>query len=192
VNGPALAIPVPAQRESQTVVTAEAQGEFAALVHAHQAMVYSIALHYLHSRESAEEVAQDVFLQLYRQQQRFAGPEHVAAWLRRVTCNRAIDCVRHRRFEPQMSLTDGPEPAVVAAQESAGSDPMLRERLRQMVRSLPEKARAVMILRYQEDLDPEEIARTLEIPVRTVKSHLQRSLALLRQKLGRLLGESAV
>jgi len=192
VNGPALAIPVPAQRESQMVVAAEAQGEFAALVHEHQAMVYSIALHYLRSRESAEEVAQEVFLQLYRQQQRFAGPAHVAAWLRRVTCNRAIDYVRHRRFEPQVSLADCPEPAVVAAQESAGSDPMLRERLRQMVGSLPEKARAVVILRYQEDLDPEEIARTLEMPVRTVKSHLQRSLALLRQKLGRLLGEDAV
>jgi len=66
---------------------------------------------------------------------------------------------------------------------------MLRERLRKLVQSLPEKARTVMILRYQEDLDPEEIARTLEMPVRTVKSHLQRSLALLREKLSRARGE---
>jgi RNA polymerase sigma-70 factor (ECF subfamily) len=43
-----------------------------------------------------------------------------------------------------------------------------------------------MILRYQEELEPEEIARTLEIPVSTVKSHLQRSLAVLREKLGRM------
>jgi RNA polymerase sigma-70 factor (ECF subfamily) len=43
----------------------------------------------------------------------------------------------------------------------------------------------VMVLRYQEDLDPAEIARILEMPLGTVKSHLQRSLALLREKLAR-------
>ena len=145
MNGPALAIPIEARRESQDNVTAEAQREFAALVGEHQSMVFSIALHYLHSRESAEEVAQEVFLQLYR----------------------------HEAAPP----------------DAAGDDPMLRERLRKLVQSLPEKARTVMILRYQEDLDPEEIARTLEMPVRTVKSHLQRSLALLREKLSRARGE---
>ncbi|MGD0580770.1 MAG: sigma-70 family RNA polymerase sigma factor, partial [Bryobacteraceae bacterium] len=101
------------------IVTAEAQGEFAALVHKHQSMVFSIALHYLRSRESAEEVAQEVFLQLYRQQERLAGREHVAAWLRRVACHRAIDYARHRRLEPRTSLTDSPEPASVAAPGSA-------------------------------------------------------------------------
>ena len=57
-----------------------------------------------------------------------------------------------------------------------------------LILSLPEKARMVMILRYQEDLDPEEIARELEMPVSTVKSHLQRSLAMFREKFGRALG----
>jgi RNA polymerase sigma-70 factor (ECF subfamily) len=51
-----------------------------------------------------------------------------------------------------------------------------------MVASLPEKARMVVLLRYQEDLDPEDIARLLEMPVNTVKSQLQRALAMLRQK----------
>lgn len=172
---------------------AEAQAEFAALVREHQSMVFSIALHYLHNRESAEEVAQEVFLQLYRWQGRLAGPEYVAAWLRRVACNRAIDYARARRLDPRTSLTDFPEPASASAPSDASEDdPLLRERLRRLVQSLPEKARAVVILRYQEDLDPQEIARTLEMPVRTVKSHLQRSLALLREKLGRARGMEAV
>jgi RNA polymerase sigma-70 factor (ECF subfamily) len=51
------------------------------------------------------------------------------------------------------------------------------------VASLPENARVVMILRYQEDLDPMDIAQALDMPIATVKSHLQRSLALLREKL---------
>jgi len=46
----------------------------------------------------------------------------------------------------------------------------------------------VMVLRYQEELMPEEIARVLEMPVRTVKSHLQRSLAMLREKFDRTAG----
>jgi RNA polymerase sigma-70 factor (ECF subfamily) len=47
----------------------------------------------------------------------------------------------------------------------------------------------VMVLRYQEDLTPEEISEVLEMPVGTVKSHLQRSLAMLREKIGRSMGD---
>jgi RNA polymerase sigma-70 factor (ECF subfamily) len=46
-----------------------------------------------------------------------------------------------------------------------------------------------MVLRYQEDLMPDEIGKVLDMPVRTVKSHLQRSLAMLREKIGRSLGD---
>ena len=62
---------------------------------------------------------------------------------------------------------------------------MLGAALRRLIASLPEAPRMVMILRYQEDLDPSEIAAILQMPVGTVKSHLQRSLALLREKLER-------
>ena len=60
--------------------------------------------------------------------------------------------------------------------------------LRELVAALPENARVVMILRYQEDLDPMDIAQALDMPIATVKSHLQRSLALLRDKLSRTKG----
>jgi RNA polymerase sigma-70 factor (ECF subfamily) len=55
-------------------------------------------------------------------------------------------------------------------------------RLEQLLATLPEQQRAALILRYQEGLTPEEIAATLESPVATVKSHLQRGLKLLRAK----------
>jgi RNA polymerase sigma-70 factor, ECF subfamily len=61
----------------------------------------------------------------------------------------------------------------------------LSEGLRRLIATLAEAPRMVMILRYQEDLDPTEIAEILEMPIGTVKSHLQRSLALLREKLER-------
>ena len=61
-------------------------------------------------------------------------------------------------------------------------------RLRQVVAALPEKQRMMVVLRYQEDLGPAEIAELLEMPVNTVKSTLHRSLEELRTRLTRKLG----
>ena len=58
-----------------------------------------------------------------------------------------------------------------------------------MVASLPKDARVVIILRYQEELELADIAEILDIPVNTVKSRLQRSLELLRDKLNRWTGD---
>jgi len=66
-------------------------------------------------------------------------------------------------------------------------DPLLSRWLQQLVRSLPAVARAVLVLRYQEDMSPDEISHALDMPVATVKSHLQRSLRLLREKSMRVL-----
>ena len=142
-------------------------------------MVFSLALRFLRNREVAEELAQDVFLQCYRQMDRIEDAAHACSWLRRAICHRSIDELRKRRFRPAIGLDEIPEPAAV----NPMPDLMLRDRLREMVEALPEKARMVVVLRYQEDLAPAEIADLLEMPVSTVKSHLHRSLALLRGRL---------
>jgi RNA polymerase sigma-70 factor (ECF subfamily) len=159
--------------------------DFGEIVRQTQGMVFSMAYHFLHDRPVAEELAQEVFLQLHRHLGEFRSMAHLTFWLRRVTANRCIDCARRRKLRPQVGLDSIPEPAAIPA----ASDPMLSERLKRLVASLPEKARTVMILRYQEDLDPDDIAEALAMPVRTVKSHLQRSLALLREKLCRSVGK---
>lgn len=147
-------------------------------------MVFSIAYHFLHDRALAEEVAQEIFLQLHKHLASLESPEHVAYWLRRSTSNRCIDCVRHQRLVPQVCLDSIPEPAAV----DAPGNPMLARRLHQLVASLPPKQRMVVVLRYQEDLEPEEISELLRVPVGTVKSQLQRSLAILREKVARTMG----
>ncbi len=141
-------------------------------------MVFSLAHHFLRDRAAAEELAQEVFLQLYRHLGEMQSPEHVVFWLRRVTANRCISEARRRRRHPEVPLEESPEPEAPAS----AADPIADERLRRMVASLPEKSRMVVLLRYQEDLDPEDIARVLDMSVNTVKSQLQRALAMLRQK----------
>lgn len=161
--------------------------DFDELMRAHQSMVFSLAYHFLRDRESAEEVAQEVFLSLHRNLGTIQSPSHAGFWLRRVTVQRAFDEGRRRKRRPQVALEDIAEPAAAAGP----GDPLLRETLRRLIATLAEAPRMVMILRYQEDLDPMEIAQLLDMPVATVKSHLQRSLALLRGKLERRgLGEN--
>jgi RNA polymerase sigma-70 factor, ECF subfamily len=149
------------------------------LVEAHQAMVFSIAYHFLHDRAAAEEVAQDAFLQLYFHLDEIDSPEHIVFWLRRVTANRCIDEARRRQRRNEISLEAAGDPA-----SSAHRDEWMNVRLRRLVASLPEKQRMMVVLRYQEDLEPMEIASLLEMPVNTVKSQLQRGLRLLREKTG--------
>ena len=164
-----------------------AEGDFAEIVRQQQGMVFSIALHFLRDRQAAEEIAQDVFLHLHQHLDSLKSPEHVMFWLRKVTSHRCIDFTRR----PEMVSGEPGRRAGASATRTAG-DPLLQRKLRQLVASLPEMARAVVILRYQEDLTPTEIAEVLTMPVATVKSHLQRSLAMLREKVVRVIGDARV
>ena len=158
---------------------------FAEIVREHQAMVFSIALRFLRDRSIAEELSQDVFLKLYRELPRLQSPDHVKFWLRKVTSHRALDYIRAANRRPELALDEVPEPTVIGR----GNDPLLERSLRKLVSSLPDQARAVIVLRYQEDMEPQEIAEVLGVPAATVKSRLRRSLALLRGKVQRLVGE---
>jgi RNA polymerase sigma-70 factor (ECF subfamily) len=153
---------------------------FTVLVRKHQRSVYSLALRMLSDRHSAEDLAQDVFLQLHRSVASIESDAHLAFWLRRVTINRAIDQLRREPRHADVSLEEG----LILVSEARDDDPLLQRRLRELVGRLPPAPRAVVLLRYQEDLDPTEIARTLSMSINTVKSHLKRSLAILREQVG--------
>jgi RNA polymerase sigma-70 factor (ECF subfamily) len=167
-----------------------AESGFANLVRRHQSMVFSIALHFLADRPAAEELAQDVFLQLHANLTAFKSEDHVKFWLRKVTAHRCIDHRRRRKLL-QVSLDEAPE---MAAPENGArgqaADPFLARRLVQLVASLPEKPRLIVILHFQEDMTAAEIAETLTMPVATVKSHLRRTLGMLREKVSRTIGEA--
>lgn len=157
------------------------EAAFGELVRQHQAMVFSIALHFLRNRAVAEELAQDVFLHLFKTLKEIESPVHLTNWLRRVTSHRCIDQSRQQKYRPRVGLEAAPEPAI----NPSNGDPMLQSMLDRLVRGLPEKPRMIVILRYQEELEPGEIAEILSIPLGTVKSILHRALAVLRGKMER-------
>jgi RNA polymerase sigma-70 factor, ECF subfamily len=156
-------------------------GERAALtllVQAHQRSVYSLALRMLGTRDLAEDLTQEVFMQMNGNLSAIDSNRHLGFWLRQVATNRAIDQLRRRAL---LQMTPLDEEAAFFSAEDA-SDPLLQRHLSALLADLSPPARAVLLLRYQEDLDPIEIARILEMPVNTVKSHLKRSLQTMREK----------
>ena len=171
----------PVARTSLSRAQAGDQDAFAELIERHEAMVYSLAWNFFADRGRAEEIAQDVFLQLYRNLGAIESESHLLFWLRQVATRRCIDQARRARFKV-VSLDD----AIEIRSTERPADPLLDRRLRRLIAELPDTQRAVVTLRYQEDLDPAEICRIVGLPVNTVKSHLHRALQALRRKLEKL------
>ena len=151
---------------------------FAELVSTHEAMVWSIAYHFFNDRGRAADIAQDVFLKLYRCIGEIETGGHLANWLRQVTARRCIDTLRRTKF-PFVSL----EAAEHVACPPAAADPFLERRMRASLATLPARQRMLVVLRYQEGLGPNEISEALGVPVNTVKSDLHRALRSLRRQL---------
>ena len=152
--------------------------DFELVVYERQAMVYSIAYNFFRNSAVAEEVAQDVFLQLYENRDAVESGPHCVAWLRRTTIHRCIDTWRRSSLRHEVHVDELPD----VAAESSESDPLLLDKLGRLIASLPEKQRSVLVLRYGEDMEVAEISSTLQMPLRTVWSHLQRAIALIREK----------
>ena len=152
---------------------------FAEIVAEHERMVFGIALHFFDDRAMAEEIAQDVFLQLYQHLRRIESAAHMLFWLRQVTSRRCIDEMRRKRPRGVSLEAIGD----VGSSDKA-SDPLLDRRIQKLVAELPPHQRIVITLRYQEDLELTEIRDILALPLNTVKSHLHRAVLALRKKLG--------
>lgn len=158
------------------------ENEFRRLVEKHKAVVFSIALRIVGEREAAEEVAQDVFLALYAAVKRLESEDHVISWLRRVAIHRATDCVRRRIRRPEFRAEEWREDGQITVPANSHAPAAMEALLEKLLLSIPETLRSAVVLRYQEDLEPEEIAQVLGQPVATVRSNLHRAIDLLRRK----------
>ncbi len=159
--------------------------DFESLVRKHQAMLYRIAFNFFLSPQIAEEIVQDVFLQCFENLKSIESHEHLKSWLRRAATHRCIDVLRSGKAQKELQVDELPD----LPDSLPENDPLLSERLRRLVASLPEKQRIIVILRYAEDMDSDEIGKTLDMPASTVRSYLQRALTMLREKAPRALGE---
>ena len=138
--------------------------------------VYRLALCRMQNITDAEDVYQDVFLRLMKQEVDSWDAEHMKAWLIRTTLNRCADLQRFRLRRNILSLEEIPE--------LAGEADESRVEVWEAVASLPEKLRIPVHLYYGEGYSTEEIAAMTGVPAATVRTRLHRA----REKLRNLLG----
>ncbi len=160
---------------------------FEQLYDRHSRIVYALVLRIVQQASTAEEVVQDVFLQLWRNASRYdtrRGP--FVPWLMAVARNRALDHLRlkserQRRREDQ---TEELPPVIGFPQfEKALDEKRRAERVRAVMGSLNPQQKKVIELAYFEGLSHTEIAETLKEPLGTVKSWIRNGLLRLKEGL---------
>jgi len=168
---------------SDDALVARARGgdaqAFRALVDAHRDRVYALCARMLRSPADAEEVAQDAFVRAWLALPRFRGESSFSTWLHRIAVRRAIDRAQTLRARRAREAGLGEGGAEIAA-PATGAPPARTRRLAALVADLPPAQRAAVTLYYLEDRSVEEVAKTLELPENTVKTHLSRARAALR------------
>jgi RNA polymerase sigma-70 factor (ECF subfamily) len=180
----------PPDEELIARVLAGDQASYETLVTRYRDYVYTIAVRIVGNDEDAEDVAQEAFVRAYRALPRFRGDSKFSSWLYRIATNRALTHLKKRRRRAvTVDIEAGPHIEAGAiddgrrdetSPELAVRDEEFRRAVRAAVLELPEQYRVVVTLFYLEERSYKEVAATLGIPMGTLKTHLHRARALLR------------
>ena len=146
---------------------------FERLLELYEIKVFRMAMMYMRNATRAEDVAQDVFVKLWQALPAYDGRAAPSTWLytiARNTCLSALRSEAHRKTDPLDSIT---EPA--AAGTATSSEVLKRMELERCLGRLSQTQREVVTLFYLQEKNVEEVARMLDLPEGTVKSHLYRA-----------------
>ena len=170
---------------------------FRQLLERHQAQVFRTCIGFVHQKEDADDLTQEVFIQAYQSLASFKGDSEFSTWLYRVAVNRALNYMRERKKKSifdrldsfftrevaKQSIFDGvtednPEQQFILNEE--------REMIAQALDKLPEKQRVAMVLSKYDDMSQREIANVLNTTEGAVEALLQRAKTTLRKELSHL------
>lgn len=154
---------------------------FAKLLLTYQARVYQRAYSFLHHREDALDITQEVFLRTIRGGlQGFVPGRPIWPWLRRITTNLCLNQIRDRH--PTLPLDAAGEPVDPSADpEQVVMNAWSRGMMVEAMGRLPPHYRMALVLRHQEGLAYEEVARAMDLPLGTVKTYIFRGRQRLRE-----------
>lgn len=176
--------PEPADGDLVTMTLRGNSEAFATLVERYDRAVYHLAYRTLHDVEEARDATQEAFFKAFRSLRTFKPGSKFSTWIFAIAYHACCDRLNQRKRYSNEELPDsadaapGPEHQVIALDEAA--------RLRAAIDALPEKYRTVITLFHLQGKQYEEIAKVLELPMGTVKTHLFRAKEQLRRLLSGL------
>lgn len=154
--------------------------------------IYNLCWRMARNDEDARDLAQEVFIKVFRLLDRYDEQYAFSSWLFRIATNHCIDHLRRQRLrflsverdgagedeESEMQIpSTGPEPDVVMERRQA------LEKLEEVIAELPPHYRVITLLRHDQQLSYEEIAETLQLPLGTVKARIHRARNMIQQLL---------
>lgn len=138
---------------------------FETLLAAYQDKVFRLCYSMLGDRAQAEDAAQESFLRVWKAMDRYRGESALGTWIFAITRNVCLTAISKRRRAAPIEEAERAKPQAPDRQRD----------VQRIVRELPENYRQVVMLFYMEDRSYEEVARMLDLPVGTVKTHLHRA-----------------
>jgi RNA polymerase sigma-70 factor (ECF subfamily) len=180
--------------ENELIASAVAgdHGAFRSLVEMHELRVHRLLSRFTRDPGELEDLAQEVFVKVYRKLDTFQSDSAFYTWLYRIAVNTATDYLgRLHRRRLHLVETDAELDAVRQHEKTAGSAaPLLEDELRRVTRqvldTLPEKYRTILVLREYEDLSYTDMANVLQCSLGTVESRLFRARQRFKEALERL------
>jgi RNA polymerase sigma-70 factor, ECF subfamily len=175
-------------------VAAGDEGAFNFLVEKHNRPVIHFLYRMVHNQAVAEEIAQEVFLRVYRARDSYRAEAKFTTWLYRIATNLAVNQARDTRHErsAQTVYLDAPDPETGTTPDVADDEPLVEERLmkdermaaiRNHVMALPERQRMAVLMHKYQGMDYKQIGDVLKLSESATKSLLFRAYQTLRDKL---------
>lgn len=175
-----------------------AQGDtraFEEVIERHQALVAGTAARMLGSNSDVEDIAQQVFIRVWKSARRYVPRAKFTTWLLKITRNLVFNELRRAKRRAQVALQSEPGAEEIPLKDETNRTPdssllhdELQRAIEEAIMQLPESQRMALVLRRYEQLSYEQIAEVLDLSVPAVKSVLFRARTELRSRLSKYLG----
>ena len=167
---------------------------FEELIERHQALVAGTAARMLGSNSEVEDIAQQVFIRVWKSASRYRPRAKFTTWLLKITRNLVFNELRRTKRRAQVPIQPEPDAEEIIHQDEVTSTPdasllesELQQEIEESILQLPDTQRMALILRRYQELSYEEIAEVLDLSVPAVKSVLFRARTELRSRLSKYL-----
>ncbi len=168
------------------------QASYRAILKKYHDQVYNLLYRMVHDKDEVEDLTQEAFIKAFNSLQNFNEEFAFSTWLYKIATNNCIDYIRKKKLatfsiDKPIASKDGeysyeipdssyePDKSLIAGQRT--------KILQEAVNGLPEKYRQVILMRHSDDMDYQEIADTLQLPLGTVKAHIFRAREILHKRL---------